>query len=174
MVAINNSGTSDTFCTAVTKCAAWTSQRTSREQHRAVHSVMSLSVPYYRLKAGGCPNLFRLLHLDIITKFAAMFHVQRNCCLTNHYAPYSIILLRREIPAGVNKSQLYVLHLTFRGPCIVIYSYSKSQRDALFHKSILVKNSKCFGQIYCPSSSGVIIPYSQQLVFVMLVMLTGY
>ena len=31
--------------------------------------------------------------------------------------------------------------LTFRGPCIVIYSYNKSQRDALFLKFILIKNS---------------------------------
>ena len=30
--------------------------------------------------------------------------------------------------------------LTFIGPCIVIYSYSKSQWDALFLKFILVKN----------------------------------
>jgi len=35
----------------------------------------------------------------------------------------------------------------------------------------LVKNSTCFGQIYCPSS-GVLILYSQQLVFVILVMWT--
>jgi len=35
---------------------------------------------------------------------------------------------------------------------IVLYSYNKSQRDALFHKFILAKNSTCFGQIYCPSS----------------------
>ena len=34
----------------------------------------------------------------------------------------------------------------------MIYSYNKSQRDALFLKFILVKNSTCFGQIYCPSS----------------------
>jgi len=33
----------------------------------------------------------------------------------------------------------------------------------------LVENSTCFGQIYCPSS-GILIPYSQQLVFVILVM----
>jgi hypothetical protein len=31
--------------------------------------------------------------------------------------------------------------VTFRGPCIVIYSYNKSQRDALFLKFILMKNS---------------------------------
>jgi len=41
------------------------------------------------------------------------------------------------------------------------YSYSKSQRDAIFIKFILLKNSTCFGQIYCPSS-GVLILYTQQ------------
>jgi len=59
------------------------------------------------------------------------------------------------------KIQTLKLILTFRGPCIVMYSYNKSQRDALFLKFILVKNSTCFGQIYCPSS-GVLILYSQQ------------
>jgi hypothetical protein len=29
--------------------------------------------------------------------------------------------------------------LTFRGPYIMIYSYNKSQQDALFHKFILLK-----------------------------------
>jgi hypothetical protein len=43
------------------------------------------------------------------------------------------------------------MNLTFRGPCIVIYSYNKSQRDALFLKFILIKNFTCFGQLYCPS-----------------------
>jgi len=52
------------------------------------------------------------------------------------------------------------MHLTFRGPCIVIYSYNKSQQYALFLKFILVKNSTCFGHTYCPSS-GVLILYSQ-------------
>jgi len=51
--------------------------------------------------------------------------------------------------------------LTFRGPCIVIYSYDKSQWDALFLKFILIKSSTCFGQIYCPSS-GVSTLYTQQ------------
>ena len=31
-------------------------------------------------------------------------------------------------------------------------SYNKSQRDVLFVKFILIKNSKCFRQIYRPSS----------------------
>jgi hypothetical protein len=45
----------------------------------------------------------------------------------------------------------------------VIYSYNKSQQNALLLTFILVKNSTCFGQIYCPSS-GVLILYLQQLV----------
>jgi len=44
-----------------------------------------------------------------------------------------------------------------------MYSYNKSQRDALFFKFILIKNSTCFGQIYCPSS-GVSKLYTQQYV----------
>ena len=40
--------------------------------------------------------------------------------------------------------------LTFRRPCFVIYSYNKSQRDALFLKFILIKYCTYFGQIYCP------------------------
>ena len=40
-------------------------------------------------------------------------------------------------------------------------SYSKSQRDALFLKFILIKHSTCFGQIYCPSS-GVSTLYTQK------------
>ena len=51
--------------------------------------------------------------------------------------------------------------LTFRGRCFVVYSYNTSQRDAQFHKFILVKNSTSFGQIYCPSS-GVSTLYTQQ------------
>jgi hypothetical protein len=47
------------------------------------------------------------------------------------------------------KSGRFVLSLTFTVPCIVIYSYNKSQQDALFLKFILIKNSTCFGQIYC-------------------------
>ena len=60
---------------------------------------------------------------------------------------------------------------TFRGQCILIHSFNKSQRDALLFKFILISNCTCFGQIYCPSS-GVSTLYTQQQVFVMLVMLT--
>jgi hypothetical protein len=56
-------------------------------------------------------------------------------------------------------------------PFWLFNSYTKSQRDALFPKFILLKNSTCFGQIYCPSSV-VSTLYTQQNVFVTLVMLT--
>jgi len=49
----------------------------------------------------------------------------------------------------------------------VIYSYNKSQRHAVFLKFILVKKTTCFGQTYCPSA-GVLILYSQQMVFIIL------
>jgi hypothetical protein len=52
-------------------------------------------------------------------------------------------------------------------------SYNKSQRDALFLKFIFIKDSTCFGQIYCPSS-GVSPLYTQQYVFVVLFMWTLY
>jgi hypothetical protein len=64
-----------------------------------------------------------------------------------------------------------VRFLTFIGPCIVMYSYNKSQRDAVFLNFILAKNSTCFGRTYYPSS-GVLILYSQQLVFGILITLT--
>jgi len=34
------------------------------------------------------------------------------------------------------------------------HSYNKRQRDALFLKLILIKNSTCFEQIYCPIIRG--------------------
>jgi hypothetical protein len=55
------------------------------------------------------------------------------------------------------------LNLAFRGQCIVIYSCNKSQKVALFLKFILVKNSTCFEQTYCPSS-GVLIWHSEDSV----------
>jgi hypothetical protein len=59
----------------------------------------------------------------------------------------------------------------YKSKMFQVYSYNKSQHDAPFLNFILVKNSACFGQTYCPSSE-VLILYSQQLVFVILVMLT--
>ena len=64
-----------------------------------------------------------------------------------------------------------VLQFLFHAHRFVLYSYNKSQQDALYLNFISVKkNSTCFGQIYWPSS-GILILYSQQLVFVILVRL---
>ena len=79
-----------------------------------------------------------------------------------HYLTNGIIFLKK-----VMEYKMCILNLAFRGQCIVIYSYNKSQWDALFLKFILIKNSTCFGQINCPSS-GVSTLYMQQQVFVML------
>jgi len=50
-------------------------------------------------------------------------------------------------------------------------SYNRSQQDALFLNFILINSFTCFGQTCC-QSQGVLILYSQQLVFIILVMLT--
>jgi len=54
------------------------------------------------------------------------------------------------------EAEMHVLsNWTFRGPCIMIYSYNKNQQDTLFLNFILVKNSTCFRQIYCASAIGI-------------------
>jgi len=42
------------------------------------------------------------------------------------------------------KTHNLFINLTFRGPCIVIYSYNKSQRDALFLELIFDKELYMF------------------------------
>ena len=44
-------------------------------------------------------------------------------------------------------------NLTFRGPCIVIYSYNKIQRDALLSQIYLIKYSTCV-KVLCYKSKG--------------------
>jgi len=39
--------------------------------------------------------------------------------------------MRRVRATIVSVEKQYVLHLTFRGPCIAIYAYNKNQRDVL-------------------------------------------
>ena len=43
-------------------------------------------------------------------------------------------------------------NLTFRGLCIVMYSYNERQWDALQCQIYLIKYSTCFRQVHCPSS----------------------
>ena len=51
-------------------------------------------------------------------------------------------------------------------------SYNRSQKMHYFSSLFLISNSTCFGQSYCPSS-GVLILFLQQMVFVILVILTN-
>jgi len=66
-----------------------------------------------------------------------------------------------HIPEDSNLFGLCSESLIFDGATSCIHSYNESQWDALFLKFILVKNSACFGQLYCPSS-GILLLYSQQ------------
>ena len=68
-----------------------------------------------------------------------------------------------DIKSVFYSSTIQLINLTFREPCIVMYSYNKSQQDALFLKFIVIKDSTYFGQIYC-ASSGVSTLYTQQWV----------
>jgi len=78
-----------------------------------------------------------------------------------------VIFLNLNISLKDLNSVTY-LNLTFWGPCIVIYSYYRSQHYALFLNFILIYNYTWFRQTYSPPS-GVLILYSQQFVFGILI-----
>ena len=72
------------------------------------------------------------------------------------------IVLPTTCPKVVQKYIMCLEHMTRTDSVSEkLTSYNKSQRDALFHKYTLVRNSTCFRQIYCPSS-GVSTLYTQQ------------
>ena len=55
-------------------------------------------------------------------------------------------------------------HLTFIGPCIVMYSYSTTNKIHLFLKLfIIVKGSTCFGRSFPPSSGAQNCIYGNSL-----------
>jgi len=94
------------------------------------------------------------LHPAFITKPHLQYQIGHNTATLKTAAPFSSTISTATYKTTV--SQYTRSYLTFRGPCIVIYFYNKSQQDALFLNFILVNNSTCFGQTYCPSS-GVLI-----------------
>jgi hypothetical protein len=60
-------------------------------------------------------------------------------------------LFGRHVGRWDNIIKMDVKLLTFRGPCIALYSYDKGQQGALFLNFILAKNFTCFTHNYCPS-----------------------
>jgi hypothetical protein len=117
-------------------------------------------------------------HTYILTLYVQHLFHKRKCVLlcskTVHYITQhtvlkhclesvcgDIIIIMMIIIIITTTELCFITNLTFRGTCIVTYSYNKSQRDAVFLKIILMKNSTCFRQIYCPSSE-VSTLYTQQ------------
>jgi len=74
-------------------------------------------------------------------------------CTTGDQETRQFHIVRHTLQPNYIKDGNLAMCLTLTGPCIVIYthSYNKSQQDALFLNFIVVKNSTCFGQTYCPS-----------------------
>jgi len=86
-----------------------------------------------------------------------------------HYTTFHLILrfililiLSSNLRLGLKVAHSAISLLPSRKRTFV--SYNKSQQAALLLNIILVKNSTCFGQTYCPSSR-VLLLYSQQLLF---------
>jgi hypothetical protein len=66
----------------------------------------------------------------------------------------------RNLAIWRRKSNTY---LTFIGPCIVIYSYSKTNQMHLFLQLFIpVKHSKCFGRSFRPSSGAQDCTYNNR------------
>jgi len=65
--------------------------------------------------------------------------------------------------AAICRHALVMSRLRFIGPCIVIYSYSTTNKTHLFLKLfILVKRSSCFGRSFRPSSGAQNCTYSNR------------
>ena len=76
------------------------------------------------------------------------------------------VLFLKHLRGNIHKS-----HLTFRGPCIVIYSYNKSQRDAVF-LNIFGIELYMFRTVFLSVIRSLVL-YTQQYVYVVQVMLTA-
>ena len=101
--------------------------------------------------------------------------IKDDCFVSLSFSTLKILQRKTRKKCGVMFDTFHIACIKYmQKMCIKkqkIHSYNNSQRDALFLKFILIKNSICFGQISCPSS-GVSTLHTQQQVFVILVMLT--
>jgi hypothetical protein len=89
----------------------------------------------------------KVKHIFYLHKISLRFHIGENtlCCLSTNIITHMFV-------------GMFITY--FHKIFLYLPSFNKSQQDALFLNFISVKNSTCFGQIYCPSS-GVLILYSQ-------------
>ena len=78
--------------------------------------------------------------------FSNLFLVKNSTCFGQIYCPSSGVstLYTQQQVFVICFACLTLTNLTYRGPCNVIYSYSKSQRDALFLKFIFDKELYMF------------------------------
>ena len=67
--------------------------------------------------------------------------LQQKCALMQHA---SLIRQMMFMEILIASSLTPEVQLTFRGPCIVIYSYNRSQQDAIFLNFILLKKNYMF------------------------------
>jgi len=82
------------------------------------------------------------------------------------------MLLLFECLIESDRSTIQIPFLTFRGPCIVIYSYNKTNEMHYFSNLCLEQNPTCFGQFLFIIRSLAL--NTQQEVYVIQVMLTAY
>ena len=132
-----------------------------RPQYEAIthiHLVPTLRVtgvllPRLQGKVSACLHVWLSTNLWVHSNWTvSLFCMSRRSSFCEHaYFWPSVVKIRTE---GHNISKNLITCLS--------YSYNKSQQDALFLKLILVKNSRCIVQTYCPLL-GVLILYTQQL-----------
>ena len=141
-------------------------------QSTVYYWLVNINIQISKLKSEHCLLLAsKYKHSNLQVKMSGMFILLRisdgYIWITGLFVPTCFLNNRRKILYILTKVEVFLnqYFFKFRRPCIMIYSYNKSQQDALFLNFILVKKSTCFRQAYCPSS-GVWILYSQQLVFV--------
>jgi hypothetical protein len=106
-------------------------------------------------------NCHRVVTQFLLNIYIISYHITKLPIMQFSPTIFCCFLIISEYSPRNSACTHFQSDLTFREPWIVIYSYNKSQRDALFLNFILIKNSARFGQIYCPSSE-VSTLYTQQ------------
>jgi hypothetical protein len=125
---------------------------------------------HFKEKLSDQPNKITAFFLPVIVLLAIFFLFGEY--LAKHGKIHVYTIMKSNSRCKGHKSSYSTKHrLIQKYVHAFMFSCNKSQQAALFLNFILVKNSTCFGQTYFPSPGDLIL-YSQQLVFVILVVLT--